>query len=311
MTVGNVVALWQNNLRRLLAYSSIAHAGYMLVGLAAYLASDMGAVPKWDGVGALLFYLLAYVLATTGAFAVLNCLGRGHRPIEDVEELTGLAWTGGPVRTVLAWTLALCMFSLTGIPPLAGFWGKLGIFLSALGAGRPGSVVQPWLVALAVIGVVNSAIAAAYYLRIVGLMFFRLPLGTPTITRRGAGAFAAAMACGLMVLAVGLHPGPWINDAHRASPRPAVRAPQGGANTRLDRPKHRMHAYFPCYSPHYFGSTVATSTWPFPARGHRRAWRSGFAGSPARGARSPSGPRPGFARHTRAWSAPPASARRG
>ena len=226
MTLGNLVALWQSNLRRLLAYSSIAHAGYMLVGLCAYLACGAETLPKWDGVGALLFYLLVYALATIGAFATANCLRHGDRPVEDIEELAGLAWTGGPARTFLAWSLAACLFSLTGIPPLAGFWGKLALVFSTLEAGPPGSALHPWLVGLAVVVVVNSAVAAAYYLRIVGLMFFRLPLATPATSLRDAGPLAAALFCGLMVLLIGLLPGPWIGQANRASPKSATGAQQ-------------------------------------------------------------------------------------
>lgn len=236
MTFGNVVALWQSNLRRLLAYSSIAHAGYMLIGLAVYLASAGTSGVQWDGVGALLFYLLVYALATTGTFAALNCLGRGGQQIDDVEELAGLPWTGGSVRPLLAWAIAAFMFSLSGIPPLAGFWGKLGLFFGAVGAGKPGSAVYPWFIALAVIGVLNSAIAAAYYLRIVGVMFFRLPLSTPETKHHASGTFWAAMLCGLAVLAVGLHPGPWVAKSNRASPRAAVQQQQSDARAMSGRP---------------------------------------------------------------------------
>lgn len=227
MTFGNVVALWQSNLRRLLAYSSIAHAGYLLVGLSAYMASG-GSAGTWDGLSAMTFYLLVYAVATLGAFAALDCLGRGNRPVEDVEDLAGLAWTGGPVRPLLAWTTAALLFSLTGIPPLAGFWGKLGVFFSALEAGGPDSPVHPWFVLVAVIGLLNSAVAAAYYLRIVGVMFFRLPRATPSI-RPGAPAklLALVLACAL-VISIGLRPGMWISGAQRASREASLALPQPG-----------------------------------------------------------------------------------
>ncbi len=179
MTLGNVLALWQNNLRRLLAYSSIAHAGYMLIGLAVWMAPRTGPVGEWNGVGSLLFYLASYAAATIGAFAAMACLGTQRREIDSIDELAGLAWTGGPgagrVRPVLAWALALFMLSLAGIPPLFGFWGKLAIFASSLSLDGLSGSARPWLVAVALIGVVNSAIAAAYYLRIVGAMFSGLP----------------------------------------------------------------------------------------------------------------------------------------
>ena len=143
MTLGNFVALWQDNVRRLLAYSSIAQAGYMLIGLAACLAAP-GNPDAANGAAALLLYLLVYAVATLGAFAALDCLsGKGdrhllceapegpsrqkvpvpfsQRQIDGIDELAGLAWTTGWTRRFLAWALALFFFSLTGVPPLAGF----------------------------------------------------------------------------------------------------------------------------------------------------------------------------------------------
>jgi NADH-quinone oxidoreductase subunit N len=217
MTLGNVVALWQNNLRRLLAYSSIAHAGYMLIGLAVLAAPRIGPEGQWTGLEALLFYLATYAAATIGAFAALACLGHERGEIDGVDELAGLAWTGGPVRPVLAWLIALLMLSLAGIPPLVGFWGKLAVFASALSLGRLESHAQPWFVALAVIGVVNSAIGAAYYLRVVGTMFFRMPLGTPPTRPDAGGALAAAVACAALVVVLGLLPGLWLGQAEKAA----------------------------------------------------------------------------------------------
>ena len=129
MTLGNVVALWQDNVRRLLAYSSIAHGGYMLIGLAVALAAGSGAksAAGFDGVGGVLFYVTVYALATTGALATLVYLGRGVRQIDTVEDLAGAA---RPSRRGVA--MAIFMFSLAGIPPLAGFWGKLNLFTGAL-----------------------------------------------------------------------------------------------------------------------------------------------------------------------------------
>ncbi len=245
MTLGNVLALWQDNLRRLLAYSSIAHAGYMLVGLAVVLAPRMPAGPQagmapaggpgelWDGGGALLFYLVVYAAATIGTFAVLAALGNDQREVESVEELAGLAWTGGPVRPVAAWLLGLFMLSLAGIPPLAGFWGKLAVFASALSVGGMEASARPWYVGLAVIGVLNAAIAAAYYLRVAGAIFFRLPLGTPGVKEGARGTVLAAVLCAALVLFVGLYPGPWIRQANRAAPRNAapVRVAAGADKT--------------------------------------------------------------------------------
>ena len=199
MTLGNVLALWQENVRRLLAYSSIANAGYMLIGLAVGLAPGT-AGGFWDGIGATFFYLCVYAAATLGTFAVLAYLGRQRQQIETVEELAGL----GRTHPAMAAALAVCMFSLAGLPPAAGLWGKLMLFGSALnveaGSGGP---LRPWFIGLAVIGVLNAAVAAYYYLRIVSLMYFREPLAAPR-AEGGPGACLAALLCSLAVLVVGL-----------------------------------------------------------------------------------------------------------
>ncbi len=228
MTLGNFLALWQDNVRRLMAYSSIAHAGYLLIPLAVFLAPGAGSPTAWDGIGALLLYLLVYAVATIGMFAALASLGREDTQLDGVDELAGLAWTGGTVRPLLAWCIAAFMFSLAGIPPMAGFWGKLAIFSSALGAGDAGSGVRGWFIALAVIGVLNAAVAAAYYLRIIGVMFFRLPLAIPAVKKGAGGAGLTALICSVLVLLIGLGPGLWIRSANRASlPRQTARGSSG------------------------------------------------------------------------------------
>jgi len=225
MTLGNALALWQDNVRRLMAYSSIAHAGYLLIGVTVALAPGTSATGVWDGIGAMLFYLLVYALATIGTFAALAVLGRGEEQIDRVEDLAGLAWTTGRIRPAMAWSLAIFMFSLTGIPPLAGFWGKLSLFSSALAVGRPETAeARPWLIALAVVGVVNSAVSAAYYLRIVGVMFFRMPPAETAVKDRSGGGVFAALACAaLSLFIIGFYPGPWIGWADQASPGSAGR----------------------------------------------------------------------------------------
>ena len=124
MTLGNVLALWQHNLRRMLAYSSIAHAGYLLIGLATGLAGT-SAGESTDGVGAMIFYLLLYVVATTGTFAALCFLSRREHEVDSLDELAGLSRT----HPLVAALIAIFMFSLAGIPPLAGFLGKFTLFL--------------------------------------------------------------------------------------------------------------------------------------------------------------------------------------
>ncbi|MFZ5828792.1 MAG: NADH-quinone oxidoreductase subunit N [Planctomycetota bacterium] len=219
MTVGNFMALWQQNIRRLMAYSSIAHTGYMLIGLTVGLAT-LGHARTWDGFAALLFYLAVYAAATIGVFAALRYLDRGGQQIDGVDELAGLART----QPATAGVLAICLFSLAGIPPMAGFWGKLLLFGSALEVhGGPGPSVRPWLIALAVIGGLNAAVAAAYYLRVISVMYFRTPLATQR-GEGGPGAAFAALAAALLVLAIGLYPGPLMRLAEQASPAGPVAA---------------------------------------------------------------------------------------
>jgi NADH-quinone oxidoreductase subunit N len=220
MTLGNVLALWQNNVRRLLAYSSIAHAGYMLIGLAAGFATvrSLESNHHLEGIGAMLFYLSVYSLATAGTFAALAWLGRDKQQVDNVDELAGVGrthpWTGIAI--------ALFMFSLAGIPPLAGFWGKFTLFSSAIGvvlngkAGDAFTTEQLWFLGLAIVGVLNAAIAAAYYLRIVSVMYFR-PSETRLPAEGGRGAAFAMVLCAALVVLVGVLPGPLVTGSNVAS----------------------------------------------------------------------------------------------
>lgn len=162
MTVGNVLALRQTNIKRMLGYSGIAHSGYMLVGLLAGPRGGDGVLG--DGVAAVLYYVVIYGIANLASFAVLAVLRVKGQACETLRDVAGLLRR----QPSLALLLALAMFTLMGLPPTPGFWGKLSLFGSALAAGTTiGEAYQPWLVALVVIAVVNSAIAAAYYLRVI------------------------------------------------------------------------------------------------------------------------------------------------
>ena len=224
MTLGNTLAFWQTDLRRLLAYSSIAQAGYVLLALAAamvFSGAPGNIAAAWDGIDALSFYVAVYALATIGAFAMLEHLGRTDRSLDGVDELAGL----GVTRPLAAAVLAVCMFSLAGVPPLAGFWGKLMIFGSALSIDAPDA--RWWFVGAAVLGVLNAAAAAAYYLRVVAVMYFRTPLATPR-AEGGRGAWAAALLCAALVVA-GCVWGPGMRDEGRAArekPQAAFSNPQ-------------------------------------------------------------------------------------
>ena len=191
MLVGNVAALTQTNIKRMLAYSSVAHAGYLLVGVTAN--NSLGAA-------ALLFYLGSYFLMTLGAFAVVQLIaGRGERH-QSVLDYAGLGYR----NPLLALALGVFLISMAGVPATAGFMGKLFLFSSA---------VKSQLYGLVVIGLIASAIGIYYYLRVVVLMFFREPdsssraVGVPT----GAALVIAAMALGTLVL--GLFPGPLMRIA--------------------------------------------------------------------------------------------------
>ena len=164
MTVGNVLALLQRNVKRILAYSSIAHTGYMLIALLVGPATGEG--PMHDGVVALLFYVAIYGAMNLGAFALLTAFQTGSRPVETLDDLGGLA-RRAPLASL---AFAVCIFSLMGFPPTAGFLGKVYILSSAFSVPQGHAFHGP-LVALAIIGVINSAIGAAYYLRIVAAVY--------------------------------------------------------------------------------------------------------------------------------------------
>ncbi|MEP9378020.1 NADH-quinone oxidoreductase subunit NuoN [Aquabacter sp. CN5-332] len=153
MVLGAFAAIGQRNIKRLLAYSSIGHMGFALVGLAA-------ATPQ--GVRGVMVYMAIYVAMTLGSFACVLAMRRNGRAVENVDELAGLART----RPMMALALAGLMFSLAGIPPLAGFLAKYYVFLAAIQAGLYG---------LAIIGVLASVVGAYYYLRIVKIMYFDEP----------------------------------------------------------------------------------------------------------------------------------------
>jgi NADH-quinone oxidoreductase subunit N len=193
MTVGNVVAIAQSNLKRMLAYSSVAHVGYMLVGLVAGGAS---------GTGAVLFYLLAYGFTTAGTFGVIALCARENREeAVDVSDYAGLARR----HPLLAFVLSLFLLSLVGVPPLAGFVAKFYLFGAAVRAG------YLWLVVLAVL---NSAVAAYYYLRVIVYMYMRDPedQGTGEWVPSFAGGLALAIAVvGIVVL--GVMPAPFVDLA--------------------------------------------------------------------------------------------------
>jgi NADH-quinone oxidoreductase subunit N len=170
MTVGNVLALRQRSVKRLLAYSSISHSGYMLVGIIAGPGLIVAGVdPSFatNGIAAVLFYLMAYGVMNLGAFAVLACLNTTApdgqtEEVDDISQLRGLCTT----RPLLGWTMVICSMSLLGLPPLLGFFGKLPLFSAGLASGHTVLVI--------ILGI-NSAIAACYYLRLASTVLLESP----------------------------------------------------------------------------------------------------------------------------------------
>ena len=184
MIAGNVVALAQSNLKRLLAYSSIAHAGYMLVGLAAGTA---------DGQIGVMYYLAVYALMNLGAFGIIGALETENDQNLQMDDYAGLSER----EPVLAACMAVFLFGLAGFPPLAGFFGKYYVFLAA---------VKARLLWLAVIGVLASLMSAYYYLRIIVFMYFEktkaesVPISVPMSVRW------TVIFCAVLVLLFGLFP---------------------------------------------------------------------------------------------------------
>jgi NADH-quinone oxidoreductase subunit N len=195
MTVGNVVALKQTSLKRMLAYSSIAHAGYLMVGVIA------GTKAAFAATG---FYLVAYSFMNLGAFAVLILLNRQADGKYGYDDLKGM----GFAHPLLGITMTVFMLSLTGIPPTAGFFGKLYVFSAAIQQGH---------IMLAIVGLLNSAVAAYYYLRVIVLLYMSKAEG-------GVAAAdplpyrAALVVSSLVILVIGLFPEPLLNVLTAAVP---------------------------------------------------------------------------------------------
>jgi NADH-quinone oxidoreductase subunit N len=192
MTVGNVMALIQQNIKRMLAYSSIAHAGYILVGVI---------VGTLDGYASVLFYLLVYTFMTIGAFTVVAILAKGGKERDRVDDLAGL----GASRPLMAVVMSVCMFALAGIPPTAGFMGKFHLFRSAIERGS--EIGDTSLFVLVVLGVLNSAVSLGYYLRVPLVMYFRE--GTPDSAPDMPGFFEklVLITCLAAILLLGIMPG--------------------------------------------------------------------------------------------------------
>lgn len=222
MVFGNIVAAVQSSVKRMLAYSGIAHTGYLLVGLVAALSIEGGKYQESRG-SSLVFYLLPYLFMTFGAFAVLAALGEGERDAETFDDFRGLSRR----KPIIALAMLIFMVSLAGIPPTAGFWAKLYLFREAVSGGR-------W--DLALVGIITSIVAAYYYLRVVVVMYMepppaRKPVRLVADSREGApvpaapgeaedgGTWSAHAAIAFAVLAVvwiGLFPSGFLGQSVKA-----------------------------------------------------------------------------------------------
>jgi NADH-quinone oxidoreductase subunit N len=214
MSVGNVMGLLQTNIRRMLAYSSVANAGYMLIGLAvvpdqAYRRGSEAAVAT--GGEALLFYLIAYGAMTVGAFAILAYLDTPARRVESIDDVAGL-WESHPWAAAL---MTVFLISLIGLPLTAGFVGKFELFVSALAAPAEGPMQENFRI-LAVIGAINAAIAAYYYVRVIMAIYLRNCLTPRDPIVRAHPAMLAAGVCAIVTVVFGLYPKPLLEASWRA-----------------------------------------------------------------------------------------------
>jgi len=215
MFLGNVLALWQENLKRLLAYSSVAHAGYMLIALstAPYLTANSGP----NAIEALLYYLVAYGAMTIGAFGVIAYLDTKERPVETVDDLAGLSRS----HPGIALLMVVFLFSLIGVPLTAGFTGKFLIFFGAMAV--PSSPEHAWLFrVLAFLGAINAAIGAWYYLRIIATMYLRGSL-RPIPAHTSFSGLATLWLCALLTVGLSVPPGVnWVRLAAHHATHPAA-----------------------------------------------------------------------------------------
>jgi NADH-quinone oxidoreductase subunit N len=209
MIWGNFVALLQDNLKRLLAYSSIAHAGYIMVGVAAAFAGESQGGGMYYGSEGVFFYLVAYAVMTLGAFGVISALRIKGQVAQTIEDLAGLGWT----HPLPALALSICLLSLAGIPPLVGFWAKFEIFTALLAASQ--RVESGSFIALAIIGMLSAAAGAYYYLRLVVVMYLRPSKEEVTLSGGWPVALAAG-ACASLTLFFGLFSSP-VSSAARAA----------------------------------------------------------------------------------------------
>ena len=188
MTIGNLCALNQKNLKRMLAYSGIAHAGYMLMGLA---------VLSQDGLSAILFYVVVYLIMNIGAFLVIAVIANITGD-EDIDQFRGLAWRGAIVPAIC---MAIFMFSLTGLPPFAGFIGKFLLFAAVIKQGGA-------FVVLALVAILNSVVSLYYYAKVVKVMFLDAPDPGGRSVTVDASSYTLMLPLAILTVVLGVYFGP-------------------------------------------------------------------------------------------------------
>jgi NADH-quinone oxidoreductase subunit N len=197
MALGAYAAISQSNVKRLMAYSSIGNVGYALIGLAA---------GTHEGVTGVLVYLAIYLPMTLGAFGVILCMERGGQMVEQIDDLAGLSRT----RPALAFSLAVFMFSMAGIPPLAGFFSKVAVFMAAIHVGTDS------MTALAILGVLTSVVGCYYYIRLVKVMYFD-PVKDAFDTGSGGHAVNFVVAVSMLAITLFILSPGWLFDAADAA----------------------------------------------------------------------------------------------
>jgi NADH-quinone oxidoreductase subunit N len=211
MTVGNIVAIMQSNVKRMLAYSSIAHAGYAMVGFVGAGAAKND-VARDEAIASVAFYMLTYAITNLGAFAIVTLLGQKNDRRTEFEDYNGIGFKS----PALSFALALFMLSLLGLPLTAGFMGKVMVFRPALEAG------SAMLAVLVVVAVVNTAISAYYYLRLIVVMFFRERTSDWQQPKIPAAVVAALIIAVIGVLYFGIFAGSTIERFTQSPPAAIV-----------------------------------------------------------------------------------------
>jgi NADH-quinone oxidoreductase subunit N len=198
MTIGNLAALLQENIKRMLAYSSIAHAGYIMIGMVAarHAEADIGTT-------SILYYLLAYTFMNLGAFIIVILYGKKAEDNLNIGDYAGMGFK----YPVLGATMAIFMFSLAGIPPTAGFVGKFYVFAAAVKSG---------FIDLAIIGVINSVLSVYYYLRVTIMIYMRDPAEDAPKLEFSRSAIVATVIAASATMILGIFPENFVNFARQS-----------------------------------------------------------------------------------------------